>query len=89
MTCRDRKTLPERNVMALADCRSAKPHVQVRLTPAQIRSLFAAINTAGMLSAGRVRRHDRQQEADLAEAIDALERASGISQGATDEWLLD
>jgi hypothetical protein len=75
--------------MALADCRSAKTDVQVRLTPDQIRSLFAAINTAGMLSAGRVRRRDRQQEADLCEAIDALEQASGISQGATDEWLLD
>lgn len=75
--------------MALADCRSAKPHVQVRLTPGQIRSLFAAINTAGMLSASRVRRHDQAQEADLLAAIEALEQASGISQGATDEWLLD
>ena len=75
--------------MALADCRSPKPHVQVRLTPDQIRSLFSAINTAGMLSAGRVRRPDHQQQADLLAAIDALERASGLCQGEADEWLLD
>ena len=75
--------------MAAVDCRSPKTHVQVRLTTGQIRSLFAAINTAGMLSAGRIRRPDLQQEADLLAAIDALETASGISQGATDEWLLD
>lgn len=75
--------------MATSDCRSPKSHVQVCLTQAQIRSLFAAINTAGMLSAGRIRRPDHKQEADLMAAIDALEAASGISQGATDEWLLD
>lgn len=75
--------------MAQADCRPGKTHVQVCLTPAQVRSLFAAINTAGLLSAGRIRRHDRQQEADLESAIAALEQASGVSQGATDEWLLD
>lgn len=75
--------------MALADCRSPKTHVQVRLTPDQIRSLFAAINTAGALSAGRVRRHDWRQEDDLLAAIDALERASGLCQGEADEWPLD
>lgn len=75
--------------MAAADCRSTRTHVQVRLTTDQIRSLFAAINTAGMLSAGRILRHDHNQAADLEAAIGALERASGLCQGDADEWLLD
>ena len=75
--------------MALTDSRSAKTHVQVRLTAGQIRSIFSAINTAGMLSAGRIRRHDYEQEADLVAAIAALERASGVCQADSDEWLLD
>lgn len=76
-------------VMAAQDCRSAKTHVQVRLTPRQVESLFSAINTAGRLSAGRVRRHDWRQQADLLAAIEKLERASGLCQGEADEWLLD
>lgn len=75
--------------MAATDSHSPRTHVQVRLTAGQVRSLFSAINTAGLLSAGRIRRRDHEQEADLAAAIAALERASGVSQGATDEWLLD
>lgn len=75
--------------MAAKDCRSGKTHVQVRLTPRQVESLFSAINTAGRLSAGRVLRHDYKQQADLMAAIDALERASGLCQGKADEWALD
>ena len=74
--------------MALADCRSPKPHVQVRLSPDQIRSLVAAINTAGRLSAGRILRRDPLED-DLMDAIEKLERASGLCQGEADEWLLD
>ena len=75
-------------VMAAQDCRSAKTHVQVRLTPRQVKSLFSAINTAGMLSAGRIRRLDEYAD-DLEAAIDALERASGLCQADADEWHLD
>lgn len=76
-------------VMAAKDCRSGKTHVQVRLTLRQVESLFSAVNTAGMLSAGRVRRRDAERDGDLLEAIDALERASGLCQSNADEWVLD
>ena len=75
-------------VMAAQDCRSAKTHVQVRLTRRQVKSLFSAINTAGRLSAGRILRRDPLED-DLMDAIEKLERASGLCQGEADEWLLD
>lgn len=74
--------------MAAQDCRSAKTHVQVRLTRRQVKSLFSAINTAGRLSAGRILRRDPLED-DLMDAIEKLERASGLCQGEADEWLLD
>ncbi len=75
--------------MAGTDCRLGKSHVQVKLTPEQVKALFSAINTAGWLSAGRICRHDREQEFALLAAIDALEQASGLWQADADEWLLD
>lgn len=75
--------------MPSTDCRPGKTSVQVRLTVGQIRSIFSAINTAGMLSAGRIRRVDQKQTADLIAAIDTLEKASGVDQAEIDEWLLD
>ena len=74
--------------MAAQDCRSAKTHVQVRLTRRQVKSLFSAINTAGRLSAGRILRRDPLED-DLMDAIEKLERASVLCQGEADEWLLD
>ena len=74
--------------MAAQDCRSAKTHVQVRLTRRQVKILFSAINTAGRLSAGRILRRDPLED-DLMDAIEKLERASGLCQGEADEWLLD
>lgn len=62
--------------------------VQVRLTVSQIRSIFAAINTAGMLSAGRIIRQPADAD-ELLDAISALERASGLDQATIDEWRLD
>lgn len=75
--------------MAATDCRLGKTRVQVRLTHEQVRAIFAAVNTAGRLSAGRVCRHDREQEFALLAAIDLLEQASGLWQADSDEWLLD
>lgn len=70
------------------DSPSQTDHVQVSLTLRQIRSLFAAINTAGALSAGRIQRQD-PLASDLCEAIASLEQASGVEQAQVDEWLLD
>jgi hypothetical protein len=75
--------------MAGTDCRLGKTIVQVKLTPDQVKALFSAVNTAGRLSAGRIRRHDREQEFALLAAIEALEQASGLWQADADEWLLD
>ena len=74
--------------MAAKDCRSGETNVQVRLTVGQVESLFSAINTAGLLSVGRIRRPDERAD-DLLAAIDALERASGLCQADADEWPLD
>lgn len=75
--------------MAATDCLPGKACVQVRLTHEQVKALFSAVNTAGRLSAGRICRHDRDQEFALLAAIDALEQASGLWQADADEWLLD
>jgi len=75
--------------MAGTDCRLGKTIVQVKLTKEQVKALFSAVNTAGRLSAGRICRHDREQESALLAAIDALEQASGLCQADADEWLLD
>jgi hypothetical protein len=82
-------TLTKGIVMAATDCRSGKDRVQVKLTREQVEALFSAVNTAGRLSAGRICRHDREQEFALLAAIDALEQASGLWQADADEWLLD
>ncbi len=75
--------------MAAKDCRSGKTRVQANLTRDQVKALFSAVNTAGLLSAGRIRRHDSKQEIALLAALDALEQASGLCQADADEWLLD
>lgn len=67
------------------DSVSVNNRVQVRLTVTQIRSIFAAINTAGMLSAGRINCQPADA-GDLVAAISALEKASGLDQAAVDEW---
>jgi len=82
-------TLTKGIVMAATDCRSGGTSVQVRLTLEQVEALFSAVNTAGRLSAGRICRHDREQEFALLAAIDALEQASGLWQADADEWRLD
>jgi hypothetical protein len=76
-------------VMAAKDCRSGKTRVQVKLTRDQVKALFSAVNTAGLLSAGRIRRHDSKQEIALLDALAALEQASGLRQTDADEWPLD
>lgn len=70
------------------DCHADRTRFQVALTESQIRGIFAAINTAGLLSRGRVRRRQRH-EAALVSAIERLERASGIEQAEVEEWVLD
>lgn len=66
-------------------CRTEKKRVQVALTTQQIRSLFAAVNTAGLLSAGMVDAQPADCDA-LCDAIAVLEAASGIGQSDVDEW---
>ena len=75
-------------VMEDMDCRVEKAHVQVSLTIDQVQSLFSAINTAGLLSAGRIRRLQPQEES-LSAAIESLESASGLLQSEAGEWPLD
>lgn len=70
------------------DCHADRTRFQVALTEPQIRGIFAAINTAGLLSRGRILRHQRH-EAALVAAIERLERASGIEQAEVEEWVLD
>ena len=70
------------------NAKTVKATVRVQLTVDQVRSIFAAINTAGMLSAGRVKR----QPADATHLLDAiarLERATGLDQSLVDEWVLN
>lgn len=70
------------------DCLTQATHIQVRLTRDEIRSIFAAINTAGLLSRGRVKRRSPLDGA-LLSAIEKLEDRSGLVQAAEDEWPLD
>ena len=69
--------------------RTPKTSIQVSLTRRQIRSIFAAINTAAMLSAGRIHRRDEAQDRALAAFILTMERDTGILLEEVDEWLLD
>ena len=69
--------------------RTPKTSIQVSLTRRQIRSIFAAINTAAMLSAGRIYRRDEAQDRALAALISTMERATGVLLEEVDEWLLD
>ena len=68
---------------------SAKTGIQVSITRRQIRSVFAAINTAAMLSAGRIHRRDESQDRALASFISTMERATGFLLEEVDEWPLD
>lgn len=70
------------------DCHADRTRFQVALTESQIRGIFAAINTAGLLSRGRILRRQRHEDA-LVAAIDRLERASGVEQAEVEEWILD
>lgn len=70
------------------DCHSATAGIQVGLTLDEIRSLFSAINTAGLLSQGRIKRVS-PLDYDLQEAVRKLEHESGLFQSDEDEWLLD
>lgn len=70
------------------DSVAGKNSVQVRLTVNEIRSIFAAINTAGMLSAGRISRQP-DDATQLLAAIEKLESASGMDQGEIAEWTHD
>lgn len=69
------------------DSVAGKKSVQVRLTVNEIRSIFAAVNTAGMLSAGRISRQP-DDATQLLDAIAKLENASGIDQGEVSEWVI-
>lgn len=62
-------------------------NVSVTLSVNEIRSLFAAVNTAGMLSAGRVDNRDALEGA-LVSAITKLEAASGVDRETVDEWIV-
>jgi hypothetical protein len=75
--------------MNTTESRTPKTSIQVSLTRRQVRSVFAAINTAAMLSAGRIQRRDESQDMALAALISTMERASGVLLEEVDEWLLD
>jgi hypothetical protein len=62
-------------------------NVSVTLSVSEIRSLFAAVNTAGMLSAGRVADRDAL-EGTLMSALAKLEDASGVERETVDEWAM-
>lgn len=70
------------------DCHPNNTGIQVDLTRDEIRAIFSAINTAGLLSQGRIKRHS-PLDRDLDDAIAKLEHKSGLFQGDEDEWLLD
>ena len=70
------------------DCATQPTHIQVRLTRDEIRAIFAAINTAGLLSRGRIKRRSPLDQS-LLSAIAKLEDRSGLVQAAEDEWPLD
>lgn len=70
------------------DCATQTTHIQVRLTRDEIRAIFSAINTAGLLSQGRIKRHS-PLDRDLDDAVAKLEHCSGLFQGDEEEWLLD
>lgn len=75
--------------MKATESRTPKTSIQVSLNRRQIRSIFAAINTAAMLSAGRIQRRDEPQDRSLFAFVSAVERATGILLEEVDEWLLD
>ncbi len=62
-------------------------NVSVTLSVPEIRSLFAAVNTAGMLSSGRVAERDAL-EGTLMSALSKLEDASGVERETVDEWAM-
>lgn len=70
------------------DCHSEIDLIQVSLTRDEIRSIFSAINTAGLLSQGRIKRHS-PLDRDLDDAVAKLEAESGLFQSDEEEWLLD
>jgi len=62
-------------------------NVVITLTAAEVRSIFSAVNTAGMLSSGRVVERD-SLEGPLVSAVEKLESASGLHAEDVDEWTL-
>jgi hypothetical protein len=62
-------------------------NVSVTLSVSEIRSLFSAVNTAGMLSSGRVVDRDALEGA-LVSALAKLEDASGVERETVDEWAM-
>ncbi len=60
-------------------------NISVILSVNEIRSLFSAVNTAAMLSAGRVVDRD-SLEGRLVSAIAKLESASGVDRTCVEEW---
>ena len=70
------------------DCHPSNTGIQVDLTRDEIRAIFSAINTAGLLSQGRIKRVS-PLDFDLDEAVKKLEHYSGCFLSEEDEWLLD
>ena len=72
--------------MRTRNVRSVTGSVQVSLGATEIRAIFAAINTAELVTAGVVR-HPQCGSA-LLRAIEKIERASGVCRCSVDEWEL-
>lgn len=70
--------------MRTRNVRTGTRRVQVSLDMTEIKAIFAAINTAGTVTAGVVE-HQRYL---LGGVIKKLERASGIDCCSVEEWTL-